>query len=443
MMIVPKRRFVFLRDLAGHGGFAPTRATVFLAFALTIGATGCGGSSDAGGGGGTVGASGGSSATGGQPSASGGANASGGTTGSGGTASSGGAKGSGGATGSGGAGMSGTGGTASSGGTVGTGGAAGANGEAGSNGAAGAGAGGAANGSGGAAGMPGSGGGAGGRTGAGGAAGPGTGGSNTGGPGYPYVFSVFNDSAAKSDLIIYTSNDALNFTLLYDTGYTGPTGFLRDPSIMKNTDGKFYVAFTTPPTMACCGAESSFSIASSANLKDWTTVTTVPAGVAGVNNTWAPEWFKDADGSVYILVNVDTKTYRYKAMNTGMTMFSGPTFIGIGPGYIDTFIIQIAGTYHAFTKLEAQTYVEHATATSIDGPWTFVGTGDWAKWGNHKEAPCVIDVGGGTYRIFYDAGGAGHEMYSDTTDMFKTWTAPKTLPAVGQNISHGTVIKGN
>ncbi|MES1165767.1 MAG: hypothetical protein ABUR63_08420, partial [Verrucomicrobiota bacterium] len=304
-----------------------------------------------------------------------------------------------------------------------------------------AGTGGTANATGGTAGMAATGG-AGGRNGTAGA-GPGTGGSNAGGPSYPYIFSVFNDSAAKSDLIIYTSNDALNFTLLYDTGYTGPTGFLRDPSIMKNSDGKFYVAFTTPPTMACCGAESSFSIASSANLKDWTTVTTVPAGVAGVNNTWAPEWFKDADGSVYVLVNVDTKTYRYKAMNTGMTMFSGPTFIGIGPGYIDTFVILIDGTYHAFTKLEAQTYVEHATATSIDGPWNFVGTGDWAKWGNHKEAPCVIDVGGGTYRIFYDAGGAGHEMYSDSTDMFKTWTAPKTLPAVGQNISHGTVIKGN
>jgi hypothetical protein len=34
-------------------------------------------------------------------------------------------------------------------------------------------------------------------------------------------------------------------------------------------------------------------------------------------------------------------------------------------------------------------------------------------------------------------------MYSDSTDMFKTWTAPKGLPTVGNNISHGTVIKGN
>jgi hypothetical protein len=288
---------------------------------------------------------------------------------------------------------------------------------------------------------------AGGRTGGGGASSTsGSGGGlppvPPGGPAYPYIFSVFNDSAALSDLIIYTSTDALNFTMLYDTKYTGPTGFLRDPSIMKHTDGKFYVAFTTPPTMACCGADSSFSIASSADLKTWTTVTTVPAGVPGVKNTWAPEWFKDSDGSVYALVNVDTKTYRYKAMNDTLTTFSAPTWIGIGPDYIDTFMLKIGATYHAFTKHESVTYIEHATATSIDGPWTFVGQNDWAGWGNHKEAPALIDLGNGTWRIFCDAGGAGHEMYSDSADMFKTWTTMKTLPTVGVNISHGTVIHG-
>ena len=265
----------------------------------------------------------------------------------------------------------------------------------------------------------------------------------TGGPGYPFVFSVFNDSAASSDLIIYTSTDGLNFTMLADTKYVGPTGFLRDPSIMKHTDGKFYVAFTTPPTMACCGNDSSFGVASSSNLKDWTTVTTVPAGVAGVKNTWAPEWFKDKDGSVYVLANIDAKTYRYKAMNDGMTMFSGPMWIGIGPDYIDTFIVTVGDTYHAFTKHESTTYVEHATSTSLDGPWNFVGKDNWAGWGNHKEAPCVFEVVSGTWRIVFDAGSAGHEMYSDSTDMFKTWTAPKGLPSVGNNISHGTVIKGN
>jgi hypothetical protein len=263
-----------------------------------------------------------------------------------------------------------------------------------------------------------------------------------GGVSYPYIFSVFDDSAPVSDLRIYTSNDALNFTLLYDTGFTGPTGFLRDPSIMKNTDGKFYVAFTTPPTLGCCGPESSFGIASSANLKDWTNVATVPCGVPGTKNTWAPEWFKDTDGSVYAIVNVDGKTYSYKAMDATMTTFAAPTWIGIGPGYIDTFILTIGSTYHAFTKNSA-TYVEHATATNLQGPWTFVGTNDWAGWGPHKEAPALILLPTGTWRFYTDAGSTGHEMYSDSADVFQTWTAPQTLPGVGDDISHGTVIKGN
>jgi hypothetical protein len=266
-------------------------------------------------------------------------------------------------------------------------------------------------------------------------------GSDLGGTSYPYVFSVFDDAAPISDLRIYTSDDALNFTLLSDTGYTGPTGFLRDPSIMK-ANGKFYVAFTTPPTLGCCGPETSFGIGSSTDLKKWTTIATVDCGVPGTNNTWAPEWFKDLDGSVYAIVNVDGKTYSYKAMDATMTTFGAPTWIGIGPGYIDTFIVTIGATYHAFTKSNA-TYIEHATATSLQGPWTFIGKNDWAGWGTHKEAPALILLPTGTWRFYTDAGSTGHEMYSDSADVFQTWTAPKTLPTVGNDISHGTVIKGN
>jgi hypothetical protein len=273
-----------------------------------------------------------------------------------------------------------------------------------------------------------------------------TGGSTfTGGPSYPYVFACFNDAAPASTLMIYTSNDALNFTLLYDTGYGGPTGNLRDPSIMRHTDGKFYIVHTTPPAgTGCCGAESSFNVASSSDLKTWTTITQVPSGVAGVKNVWAPEWFKDTDGTIHVLVSIDAKTYRYEPTDGTFTKWGAGTWIGIGPGFIDTFIVKISTTYHAFTKLEKDTYVEHATSTSLDGPWDFgTDVGDWAKWGNHKEAPALIELPNGTWRFYTDAGSAGHEMYSDSTDVFQTWTPIQQLPKVGANISHGTVIKGN
>src|ERR1043166_4033985 len=64
-----------------------------------------------------------------------------------------------------------------------------------------------------------------------------------------YIFSTFTgDKANDMKLRIYTSADATNFTLYADTGYSGPPGCsLRDPSIMKHTDGKYYVVFTSPP----------------------------------------------------------------------------------------------------------------------------------------------------------------------------------------------------
>ncbi len=188
-----------------------------------------------------------------------------------------------------------------------------------------------------------------------------------------YVFATFKgDTAPGEALSIYTSMDATNFTLLADTGFTGTSGTLRDPSIMRYVDGRYYVAYTDPPTSSCCGKEDHFSIASSADLIHWTDVTRVPAGVAGVAHTWAPEWFVDG-AAVRIIANIDTlnndtdfKPYVFTAQNAALTTWSGPVPLGFGPNYIDTFVMKDAGVYHAFTKNETTRFCEHATATNLD-----------------------------------------------------------------------------
>jgi len=215
---------------------------------------------------------------------------------------------------------------------------------------------------------------------------------------------------------------------------------------MKFTDGRYYITFTTPPDAGCCGPEASFSIASSPDLVTWTTLTTIQSGLTGTTNTWAPEWFKDADGSIHILVNIDTtasafQTYDFKATDSTLKSFTGPTPIGITGGYIDTFVLIVGGVYHAFTKNSAENEIEHATASALLGPWTFVGKADWAGWGAHKEAPAVFQLPNGTWRIFMDGGSQGGESYSDSTDDFMTWTPVKSLPAISGLVSHGTVIK--
>jgi len=260
-----------------------------------------------------------------------------------------------------------------------------------------------------------------------------------------YIFATFPPTGTER-LMIYTSSDAVNFTLLSDTGYKGPTGYIRDPSIMKYTDGKYYIAFTTPPAAGCCGNESSFSIASSLDLRTWTTVTTVNAGVSGTIHTWAPEWFVDSNGSVNILASINTaaanyQTYKFTATNSALTSWSGATAIGITPNHIDTFIVKVGSVYHAFSKNETTLYIEHATASSLTGPWTWVGTGNWAGWGAHREAPSLLKLDNGGWRIYVDGGSSGHEMYSDGDSNFGSWTALKALPNISTSTSHGTVIR--
>jgi hypothetical protein len=406
----------------GTGGTVGTGGALAMGGAPSAGGTttttttkGTGGSTPLSGG---TPATGGGSSSGGVPSSGGIANSGGSIASSGGVATSGGAIGTGGVIGSGGrissGGVTGTGGTIRSGGTIASGGVTVGTGGVGTGGVSVAG-----------------------QTATGGTTSGAGGANNAGG----YVFACFDDAAAVSSMQIYTSPDALNFTKLLDTGFGGPTGNLRDPSIMKYTDGNYYVVHTTPPAgTGCCGAESSFNVAKSSDLKTWTSITQVPCGVAGVKNVWAPEWFKDSDGSIHVLVSVDQKTYRYEPTDGTFTKWGAGTWIGIGPGYIDTFMVKLGTTYHAFTKLESATTIRRATSTSLDGPWTFQTD---PTWGTHKEAPCLIQLANGNWRAYMDAGSSGHEMYSDSTDVFQTWTNPQTLPNVGNNISHGTVIHGN
>jgi hypothetical protein len=262
-----------------------------------------------------------------------------------------------------------------------------------------------------------------------------------------YVFSTFTgDALADEQLSNYKSSDALDFTLVAHTGFAGPSGALRDPSIMRYTDGRYYVAYTDPIGAGCCGKEDHFSIASSDDLVHWTNLTTVPGGVPGLAHVWAPEWFVDG-AKVMIVANIDTlntdsdfKPYLFVAQDPTLTTWSGPTALGLGPNYIDTFVLKTNGAYHAFLKNETTRYVEHATAAKVTGPWTFVGTGNWAGWGAGMEGPCVTALDDGTWRIYLDGQGAVGFLYADSRDLM-TWSKTSPLPMLSNVVRHGTVFR--
>ena len=265
-----------------------------------------------------------------------------------------------------------------------------------------------------------------------------------------YIFATFKgDDAAGMKLSIYTSTDSTTFTLLSDTGFGGNTNYIRDPSIMKYTDGKYYIAYTDPMTASCCNPEDHFGIAVSSDLIQWANLATVKAGVPNVSRTWAPEWFVEGDGAIRIIANIDTgselpdfQPYVFTALDSTLTSWSGPTALGIGADYIDTYVAKLGSTYHAFIKSETTRYLEHATAPSLTGPWTFVGKNDWAGWGSGMEGPAIVQLDNGQYRMYVDPQAGGVPCQTMTSSDLNSWSAKSSIPGTaGTVIRHGTVIR--
>lgn len=259
-----------------------------------------------------------------------------------------------------------------------------------------------------------------------------------------YTMSAFSNSS-QSNMYIYQSNDGLNFTRIGTAPtYTPPSGLIRDPSITRSSNGLYYVAYTD------AWSGNSIGLASSPDRIHWTFVENITFAT-NVNIAWAPQWFKDTDGSVNIILSLRYKgvasptPYKITALNSSYTSWSTPVALaGLEPDYIDSFVLKLGNIYHIFAKNDQTTskYIETATATKLTGPYTFVGTGNWSGWGPQLEGPCIYQLDNGTWRIVLDGYKAGQYYYSDSTDNLKTWTPKKPLPdGLSGFVRHLTVIK--
>jgi ricin-type beta-trefoil lectin protein len=118
--------------------------------------------------------------------------------------------------------------------------------------------------------------------------------------------------------------------------------------------------------------------------------------------------------------------------------------LGMTPDYIDSFVVKLGNVYHIFAKNDQTTskYIEEATSTNLTGPYTFIGTGNWAGWGPQLEGPCIYQLDNGTWRILLDGYKSNQYYYSDSTDDFQTWTAKQPLPdGLSGFVRHLTVMK--
>ena len=255
----------------------------------------------------------------------------------------------------------------------------------------------------------------------------------------PYIFATFDgDGATEQKLFIFTSTDGNNWGQL-STGFAGPTGVLRDPSLIKNpNDGKWYIAYTV---QSWTTQSTHFNIASSTDLYNWSHVTSVNAGVSGTAYTWAPEFYIEGS-TIRLIVSLGNSSWQftphyYTALNSGLSSWSGPTNLGLNANHIDTFVVKRNGVYNAFVKNETTKYIERATANSFGGPWTYVATGNWAGWGSGIEGPALFQNNDGSYTLFAD-NYSGTGIHKATSWDLASWSGLTSVSSLSSK-RHGTV----
>ncbi|GLY00493.1 MULTISPECIES: hypothetical protein [Actinoplanes] len=254
------------------------------------------------------------------------------------------------------------------------------------------------------------------------------------------VYATFKgDAVADEELWIYQSTDGgTTYSTLVDTNFHGPTGVLRDPSILK-WNGVYYAAYTV---QSWTTNSTYFNIASSTNLTTWTNIASIPAGITNANYAWAPEFYT-GDGTVKLITSIATsaasyvfRPYVYTAQNSALTSWSGPAQMwGLGTNHIDTYVVKSGSTWHAFTKNESTKYIEHWTTTAnLTEGWVNKGT----LWASGYEGPSLVKLDDGRWRIYVDHYSAGDGIYTATTSDLNTWTSLSKITCSG--CRHGTAI---
>jgi hypothetical protein len=300
--------------------------------------------------------------------------------------------------------------------------------------------------------------------------------------GIQYTMAAFSNRS-ETDLDVYSSGDATHFQPVKLGAYRPPFGLMRDPSLFHSRDGFYYIVYTTGwdgdtigfarsrdrvhwtfltyyPVPVCCvglpGTGSASGPASQfAGLDPLTRAIATGSAATGsggsgsaaspfVAHAWAPTWFVDGD-RVDVIVSLssgyDFVPYLMTALNPSLTSWSFPVpLAGIGTNHIDTAVVYFGGRYHAFTKNETTKFIEQAVAPTATGPYRFVGTGNWAGWGSMREAPALVPLPDGRWRIFMDSYVDHRYFYSDSIAGMQTWSPLHDVPGLSGYVRHLSIL---
>lgn len=247
-------------------------------------------------------------------------------------------------------------------------------------------------------------------------------------------------------------------------------GFARDASVVKRGD-----EFVTVYTDAFNSTNGTFGLARSTDLVQWAATNVRLKGPllsnAVPNNTWAPEWFVDGE-RYFVLVRLSTQPgENYGAPGIGYSECLDPgiwsewsdftPLLDVSPTVEnDPCLVKVGGIYHLFTdhshynrpgnhvilhRTSSAPFSGYSSPSVIGTDFTnapaFVASGvpAYTAW----EGQYVLPLGGGNYRLYFQAALQDRSFCIDSTNGMESWD-PQTMRALlcdGKNAyGHGSVI---
>ena len=265
------------------------------------------------------------------------------------------------------------------------------------------------------------------------------------------MIAPFFDSNNGTLTYLYESFDGKTFDRISDI----PLGSIRDGDIIFYKDKYYMLA-----TQILGSSISDFRLFESYNLKDWEEYR-IDVGLREGSNdrVWAPEWFCDDNGDLYITISKmvgmmtdsnkeyhDMRPYIIPVTNLEQREFGTPRELILnGDNKIDGHIIKKGDTYHLFIKKERNEGIfkdgEIQLWTSKDlTNWTLV-TQSLNNFEGKNEAPCVEFIDN-KYFIYVDnyGGDLGSFMQYSTSSDLINWQPLKPINC-SYPTRHGTVRK--
>lgn len=255
---------------------------------------------------------------------------------------------------------------------------------------------------------------------------------------YRYISTTFDYNTMK--LVVMFSDDGIDWKILNALGsYAPSTETLRDPSILKIGD-IFYIIHTKIDWR-------NGNYIGLVTTKDFITYTQMPDVVLGTfDKIWAPEFFKDDDGKIYIVftgckdaiyrpwiveVTNNFTTFSLATMLSGTTMYAG--------NLIDFHIKKYNGLYYIAYKQEDAKYIEIMKSTDLKTNYVGYRYGDFAGFGAGLEGPFLIKIDSG-WRIYVQNFTTFVMYYSECSNDFNNWSVLKPINTQGFIASHLSIL---